>query len=292
MGRLSLCGVRAIRDWAMLAIVMTSTVSLVAPFAAAQTPTQPPAPSPTGFGIVRISVVNERGQPVANARIDFSADSGGPTLSAFTDSAGRRSVRLAATGGGYEYLVRRIGFAERTGSFALAAGASIDVAVTLKRVAQQLEAVQTNARENRLSYSITAEQIANSGRHDIDAYNILHGMRPNMMGDRMRDCPYTEYFWVNGHRIPLAPWEAVVPMQSAHVRVPMPHSPPNSPLTMIKPQHIAEMHYVNCLDQTVPNTPFHHNALFVTLKAGVGFDLKHGSYVADSSVARAAGVIP
>jgi hypothetical protein len=283
---------RAIRRLATLAIVMTSTVSLGARFAAAQTPAAPRAPAPSGFGVVRVSVADERGQPVANARVDFSAGPGGPTLTAFTDSAGRRSVRLATTSGRYEYLVRRIGFAEGTGSFALAAHASIDVAVTLKRAAQQLEAVQTSARENRLSYSITAEQIASSGRHDIDAYNILHGMRPNMMGDRMRNCPYTQYFWINGHRIPLAPWEAVVPLQSAHVRVPMPHSPPNSPLTMIRPQHIAEMHYVNCLDQTVPNTPFHHNALFVTLKAGVGFDLKHGSYVADSTVARAAGVIP
>ena len=52
---------------------MTSTVSLGARFAAAQTPAAPRAPAPSGFGVVRVSVADERGQPVANARVDFSA---------------------------------------------------------------------------------------------------------------------------------------------------------------------------------------------------------------------------
>jgi hypothetical protein len=246
----------------------------------------------TGRGVVRFRVADEEGRPVANVRLDIRPDSGGIVLTVYTDTAGRQTIRLASTAARYEYSARRIGYIASIGSFSMAPGAAVDVAVTLTHAVQELDAVRTTARENLMSYSITSDQIASSGRNDQDAYNVLSRSRLNMFGDKMRGCPYVEYIWINGQRLALAPWEAVVPLQRTRKPVPMSHSPANSPLTLIKPQHIAEIRYANCWDTTVPNSRFYHNALFVTLKPGIGFDSRRGSYVADSVSARAAGGIP
>jgi hypothetical protein len=260
--------------------------------ALAQAPADRRTSPDTTAGLVRLRMIDEQGNPVASVRVDVRPDSGGVLLTVYTDSAGRQTIRLASTAARYEYSARRIGYVASTGSFAVAPRAAIDVAVTLTHAVQQLDAVRTTARENLMSYSITSDQIASSGRNDQNAYNVLSRSRLNMFGDKMRGCPYVRYIWINGQRLALAPWEAVIPLQSTRVEVPMPHSPPNSPLTLIKPQHIAEIRYVNCWDSTVPNSPFYHNALFVSLKSGIGFDFRRGSYVVDSVSARAAGVIP
>ncbi len=260
--------------------------------AVAQTPSSQRATPDTTAGVVGFRVSDEQRRPIASVRVDIRPDAGGTLLTVYTDSAGRQTIRLVSTAARYEYSARRIGYVAATGSFSVAPGAAVDVAVTLTHAVQQLDAVRTTARENLMSYSITADQIAHSGRDDQDAYNVLSRSRLNMLGDKMRECPYVEYIWINGERLALAPWEAVVPLQRTRKPVPMSHSPPNSPLTLIKPQHIAEIRYANCWDTTVPNSPFYHNALFVTLKPGIGFDLRRGSYVADSISARAAGVIP
>jgi hypothetical protein len=72
----------------------------------------------------------------------------------------------------------------------------------------------------------------------------------------------------------------------------MSHSPPDSPLTHIRPQDISEIRFVDCWTQSTIPGRYGNNALFVTLKSGIGFDVKKGSYVADSTAARSAGVIP
>jgi hypothetical protein len=48
----------------------------------------------------------------------------------------------------------------------------------------------------------------------------------------------------------------------------------------IKPEHIAEMKYVDCRDTEATDMPKGQNALFVVLKPGIGFDPAQGSFVA------------
>ena len=125
-----------------------------------------------------------------------------------------------------------------------------------------------------------------------------------MLGDKLRECPYVENLWVNGVVQPLWP-EEIVPLpepdQSSRndgsgrrvvaPRFPMAHAPRGSPLEITKPEFIQEMRYVNCWSRP-PAGSRSVNALFITLKPGIAYDVKQGAYVADSAVARAANVIP
>jgi hypothetical protein len=53
------------------------------------------------------------------------------------------------------------------------------------------------------------------------------------------------------------------------------------------------MRYVNCRAKMDPSLgPRGQNALFVTLKGGIGYEVGIGTFVADSAAAREAGVIP
>jgi len=60
---------------------------------------------------------------------------------------------------------------------------------------------------------------------------------------------------------------------------------------MIQPQYIAEMRYTNCSAKPIVGNRS-VDALFITLKPGIGFDLRRGTYVADSATALRAKVIP
>src|SRR5262249_33498216 len=54
-------------------------------------------------------------------------------------------------------------------------------------------------------------------------------------------------------------------------------------LHLIKPEHIAEVTYHDCFDQSVGKVNS-DLAMFIALKPGTGFDLKRGSYVIDDTL--------
>jgi len=58
---------------------------------------------------------------------------------------------------------------------------------------------------------------------------------------------------------------------------------PESLLTSIKPEHIAEARYVSCWDTSVPGIGG-QDAVFIILKPGIAYSRKRGSY-ADSTLA-------
>jgi hypothetical protein len=55
------------------------------------------------------------------------------------------------------------------------------------------------------------------------------------------------------------------------------------PMIEIHAEHIAELRYVPCLVDAVPGLPpTSWPSIYIVLKAGAGWDLKHGSHVVDS----------
>jgi hypothetical protein len=257
-----------------------------------------PAQSLSQTSVVRFHIIDEQQHPVPGALISISMRDDTIRWSAQTNDDGQQTVALPRRGE-YDYRVRRIGFAPSVGVLRLSGNGSPTVTVTLARATFQLDTVRTDARNRLRDYRIGADEIARDHR-DLDSYDVLMHLRPQMLGDVGRLCQYTQYLWVNGRRIPLAPWEHVVPVQPAdgagratrRAPFPMSHSPPDSPLTRIKPQHIAEIWYVDCWAKSTIPGGYGNNALFVTLKAGIGFDVRKGSFVADSALARNAGVNP
>ena len=71
------------------------------------------------------------------------------------------------------------------------------------------------------------------------------------------------------------------------IRVFSPGIPPDSVLAEIFAEHVQEIKYENCGSTTVAKNGG-NNAIFVTLKPGIAFDLRNGSSVIDAEAANRA----
>jgi hypothetical protein len=258
--------------------------------------------------IVRLHVAAADGSAVEGVAFSVRDSAKAATATAVSDASGRAMVRLTTVSTELQYSARKIGWTGGDGRVSVSARDTIDIEVRLERTAQLLDTVRTIDTHERIlsnNYDLGAAEIAASHRYITDAFDALRDLRPSMLGDRMRYCPYLQNLWVNGVRQPLGPWEPIVPFTSAGSGVradgsgrrPLragglpAHAPAGSPLALIKSEHIAELHYTSCWQSSAVGM-HGENALFVILKPGVDFDLRHGSHVIDSAAARAAHVIP
>lgn len=249
-----------------------------------------------------------------------------------TDDRGRVALRITADDGDYHLVVRRIGY-ERAERFFRVARDSLAFDLVLRRVAQSLDPVVVTAAQDlkRKSYHIDADEIATSTRVLIDATDILAKLRPDMICGRncrplaavavqspVRKCPtlvfqqpvrvtcpvddtpppLTTYVWVNGRRIrTVAPNEMAVARQQGLLAGLSAGS--MTVLSEIKPEHIAEMTYIDEFDNSVGKIGS-NNALFVVLKPGIAYEPGRESYVVDADAtskpaplaASAASVLP
>jgi len=248
---------------------------------------------------VRIQVVDSSGAPVANADVAVFRGLTAVTASGTTDDAGRRTLSVPH-GGEYSLVVRRIGF-QRADQFFRGDRETIDLRITLRRSTQTLPTVNVTAAEDlkRKSYHIDADDIAASSRPIIDGWDVVTKLRPDMIHPRPPggvDPCGLYYVWVNGRRIMFAPINEGLAVKAAQTRraaKAVPHLgvtgiggvPLNvqSVLSSIHPEHIAEMNYADCNDFSVDATRA-RNAVFVTLKPGIGFEPGTGSFVAEEPV--------
>ena len=233
-----------------------------------------------------------------------------PIASATTDSGGRATMSFVRRDTLVRVGLRKIGYAASVHDIVLTGTDTFTLAFTMTKNVQQLDTVRADQRRLSNDYIIGAAEIAASKRPLFDAYDAVR-LRPQMMGDRMRDCPYVQHLWVNGRHQPLFPQE-IIPFTDDPVitfttprgvredgsgrsalshAFPLSHASSAYPLARIAPKYIAEIRYTSCTMQPVAG-PRSINALFISLKPGVGFDIKRGAFIADSSVARAAGLIP
>jgi hypothetical protein len=173
--------------------------------------------------------------------------------------------------------------------------------MVLHRATQQLPTVSVTAEQDlrRKHYHVDADEIAASTRPIIDGLDILTKLRPDMIYSRVpsgMDACGLFYVWVNGQRIVYAPVNeglAIKAAQGRRAARATPHLgvtglagvPINvqSVLASIHPEHIAEINYADCNDFSVEKTRA-RNAVFVTLKPGIGFEPGRGSFVADEPV--------
>jgi hypothetical protein len=187
----------------------------------------------------------------------------------------------------------------------------------LRRVPQELAPVVVTAEEDvkRKSYHIDAEAIANSGRVLIDASDILAKLRPDMICGRscspmasialrtrnpVRKCPGLAFsqprscpvdnspmspntnVWVNGRRLRMVIPDTVAVMRQTGVLAGL-QAGTMTVLTEIKPEHIAEMTYVDELDASIGKIGS-EGGLFIVLKEGVVYEPGAPSYIPDVPV--------
>jgi len=262
---------------------------------------------------VHVHVTDSVGAPVAGAEVSVVHDLTAVLARGTTNERGDETLTIARETGEKDLVVRKIGFVRVDRFFRDVSQAGF--AVRLVRVVQSLSAVKVTADEDvrRKSYFIDAEGIENSNRTIVDALDVVTKLRPDMIwgrrgqpdriglhgnaagyratapsprqtaaqGAKYGYCPPVQDVWVNGERqqfVPTNPTAARRLTGDAVLIGPL----ISTVLASIRPEHIQEIAYHPCTD-VIEGTPVHStNAIFVTLKSGIGFDPVVGSYLAMS----------
>ncbi len=172
----------------------------------------------------------------------------------------------------------------------------------MTRIAQTLEAVKITAKEDlsRKAYYIDDEEISKSDRALFTSVDIIEKLRPDMIWGHGGPgvCGKISSVFVNGRRVIQAP-QAGIEMARARA-APASASGLRSVrgtrvdldkykvtgmaaaiLSMIKPEHIAEMTYNDCFEKSVKINRG-ANAVFIVLKPGISYSMEDGSYVIDA----------
>lgn len=246
---------------------------------------------------IRIGVTDTLGHPVAGAQVSIIQGLNSVLASGATNEYGRSALRLPRPDGSIEVVARKIGYT-RGGVFLTPVRDTATAAVVLHPAVQTLAGVKVTAQEDlkRRAYHVDADEIAKSTRPIFDGMDVLLKLKPDIVYGRTEGCGVANV-WVNGKRIFDV---AIDPMVAA--RQPRPPDPrmrtsygplPANPLARgglsevwtilasIKPEHIAEMNFADCMDNAVDKLHA-QNALFVVLKPGIGFEPGIGSYVIDN----------
>jgi hypothetical protein len=279
---------------------------------------------------VGVTVVDSAQAPVIGADIAVVRGAAQTLAGASTNERGRVTVSVPRAEGSLQLVVRKIGFSPSYRFFSPPTGDTLAMTIELARTAVSLETVNISAAEDRKrkSYSLDADEIANSKRPVLDGTDIFK-LRPDMKTSRGGEnackclaCPpnamfpppdgWIESVWINGRRIRQGPAIDTKILQGVRSRVGIPQIMQSTPsrtlgasneppslhpkvdtvlaiLRLIKPEHIQEVTYKDCFDNTVAKTGG-SMAMFVALKPGIGFADGVGSYVIDDSRATASAL--
>lgn len=227
--------------------------------------------------VLRIEVRDATGAAVDRATVTVGSETSSRMTAVTNDSGAAvfQIVRNDRVG----VSMRKIGFVP-VDSSVVAMGDTV-LRIATSRVAAGLDTVRVTADLSRRqrAYHIGASEISNSSRVLIDAFDIVAKLRPDIAWGR-GFCRGAANIWVNGRWIPP---ELVSTNDIARARATSGNAAGRVSRTVlyvlseIKPEHIEEMTYHDCLDQSVPGT-HGQAALFVTLKPGIHFDPGRGSY--------------
>lgn len=265
---------------------------------------------------VRVVVRDSALHPLRGANVTIVHGLNDVLASSVTDDRGLALLTAATGSGDYQLVVRRVGF-EPIERFFRPGRDTLVFELGLRVSVRRLEAVAVTAERDpkTASYHIGADEIANSPRPLIDATDILAKLRPDMICGRscnpmeaeasvtrnpVRKCPGLAFakpvlscpvddsppnlgtnVWVNGQRIrTIALDELALARQHGVLAGLLPGT--MTVLSQIKPEHIAEITYLDEFDTSVDKIGA-QAALFIVLKPGIGYSAGKGSYVVDAA---------
>lgn len=263
---------------------------------------------------VNVIVRDSAGAPVVGAEASVVQGLNTSRAGGMTDDRGRISLAIndvLSAHDDYQLVVRKIGYT-RVERFFRFSKDTLSIDIEIRRVPRELAPVVVSAEEDikRKSYFIDAETIANSDRVLIDATDILSKLRPDMICGRscrplaaaaakvrspFRACPGlvfqqrmtcpvddkpvepTTNVWVNGQRLRLVPLnEMALARQTGMLGGLQPGT--MSVLSEIKPEHIAQITYIDSLDGSIGKIGS-EGGLFIVLKDGVVYEPGKESYI-------------
>lgn len=273
---------------------------------------------------IGVDVRDTANAPIAGASVAVVRGLSEILAAAATDDSGRVSLHAVTSSGDLQVVVRKIGF-ERSDRFFRAGSESISFSIIMRPTVQQLETVRVTAEQSlkRRSYHIDADEIAAHSDQLLDASDILRKLKPDMICGRScrplgstikavqtpaRACPslvllqprsrcplvdagapsLSTNVWVNGRRILLIATDTMCQIGRRGILAGLlPGS--MQVLCEIRPEHIAEMTYLDSTDNTV-GLVNSSDALFIVLKPGVAYEPGRPSHVVADSAPTASGM--
>jgi hypothetical protein len=251
-------------------------------------------PSRASDIVVDVFVVDAHNVAVPGADVSIVRELNKVAAHGVTDDNGRRRLTISRSAQPFQIIARKIGF-ERGDQFLVPVHDTITARIVLHPAPQALPGVTVTAEENlkRLRYHVDADDIASSDRPILDALDVVTKLRPDMIyppqPKGMDPCGLF-YVWVNGKRVVSTIPDPFIAARTRQQRSAAKATPRlggglgavsvnvQTVLSSIHPEHVEEMTYSDCDDFTV-NANFARNAVFVTLKPGVGFEPNVGSFV-------------
>lgn len=246
----------------------------------------------------RIVVIDTAGRPLENADVAILRDTEHIVAEGPTDASGMRMLSFRRDVGTYEVRARRLGFVVQSRLLIFGSADTIQVRLELATLPRHLRAVVTTAEQDlKHKYLfIDSAQISRSRRQIRDAADIITKLRPDMiygLGGK-HFCGAIQDVWINGRRIDKTEViPDVVAVERARGTILKPRryvvGPDEVPdfvislLSRIKPEHIAEMRYRDCMDMSL-GLLHGENALFIVLKPGVQFSASRGTYEHEAGV--------
>lgn len=226
---------------------------------------------------IRLDVRDSSGRALSGVSVSISVQ--GLVSRGVTNDSGAIALRMARSDR-YSVSIRKVGYAPINSSVVTTADTA--VRLVMVHVADNLDTVRVLAEQTarQRAYHIAADEIAQSSRVLIDGFDIVSKLRPDIAWGR-GFCGGAANIWVNGRWIPP---ELVATNDIANARANRGNAEGRVSRTVlyvmseIKPEHIDELTYHDCHDQSVGGL-HGEAALFVILKPGVEFDPGRGSFV-------------
>jgi hypothetical protein len=212
--------------------------------------------------VVRVHVTDAARAPLRDVDLALLKNGTEVVLLGRTDAAGRYTIRFEPESAQYRLVVRKVGYVQTARLLPVASRDTLAVEVSLARVPPALDTVRTQAAALPLAKQpfVGADEIERDTRAVFNLGDVLRKLRPsiNYQGYRCPVRPLRVY--ANGR------WVFQGALHDIHA------------------EHILELHFVSCLDESIPGLPAKSwPSIYLTLKPGAAWDLKHGSYVADSA---------
>lgn len=242
---------------------------------------------------IHVAVVGTDGSALREVNVAVSRAQIGALLAGRTNDSGLHVFTTLLQPGAYTLLARRPGFLPGEVRFDVGASDSVFVTVRLTTgAAAELAPVVVEAR--RSNYVLTRSDMIARGRQIRDAFEALRKLKPSMLYDKDRcRAEVVDNVWINGRRVlfmakQVPAFGTGTSRSIGAMRVTM-HGggsrsePPavDSVLASIRAEHVDEIRLVNCWDTSLPGMGS-NNALYVALKAGIDWEWKRGSFVADT----------
>jgi hypothetical protein len=198
-----------------------------------------------------------------------------------TGADGRFAFSFEPESASYQLAVRRVGYLQTSRLLHVSAGDTVAFEISLARLPKALDTIRVTEKPLPLARRpfVGAAEIAADERSILSLGDVLGALRPEIAFQSSKCVS-------SASRIVLAPGDIprshrpTKPPYKARVYINGKWFPPEfDPFNSIHAEHIEEVRYVNCLDNSIPGLPERAWAsVYVVLKPGILWDYKRGSY--------------